>query len=214
MALAAQLSQTESSFHASAPPDISSIVTSALDTVKTAYDPSSAIKVGDKFPDFALPDAHGQQTTSSSLLSKGPLLISFYRGSWCPYCNVELRALQQHIIEFKNKGVTLVAISPELPDTSLTTQETHELGFPVLSDVDNKLAHQLGIVCMAPETMRTVQQRFGLDMEKRIGRDSMEVPVPATFLVDGKGVVRNKFVDADWTKRLEPETAMEWIDAL
>ena len=108
------------------------------------------------------------------------------------------------------KGVSLVAISPQLPDSSISTVEKHELQFAVLSDVDNKLARQLGIVWRQPNTFRPLFQGFGVDWQKLYGNESLEVPIPATFLVDKNGVVRNMFLDPDYTKRLDPETALEW----
>ncbi|CAK7236653.1 hypothetical protein SCUCBS95973_009681 [Sporothrix curviconia] len=119
-----------------------------------------------------------------------------------------------HFDAFASRGVTLVAISPELPDTSLTTTEKLDLKFPVLSDVGNAFAAKLGIVWKQPDTLRPVFEAFGHNIPKRTGNDSYEVPVPTTLLVDGKGIVRNIFVDADYTKRLDPEVAIGWVDAL
>lgn len=194
--------------------DIVEAIMQARAGIKSTFDPKSTIQVGDVIPPFTLRNALGEDVTSSDLLAKGPLLITFYRGSWCPYCNVALHHLQLHLAEFKAKGVTLVAISPELPDTSLTTTEKQNLEFPVLSDVDNKFAHQLGIVWQQPQSMQIVFDHFGHDMTKRNGQWDLKVPLPASLLVDGKGVVRNLFVDPDYSKRLDPETALEWIEAL
>ncbi|TVY86295.1 hypothetical protein LAWI1_G007682, partial [Lachnellula willkommii] len=128
--------------------------------------------------------------------------------------NIALRALQAHLPALQRKSTTLVAISPELPDTSLSTVEKNELQFPVLSDVGNKLARELGIVFEQPEEMRAVFDGFGHDFMRRNGDESLVVPVPAVVLVGKDGVVRNVFVEADYTKRLEPEVAAGWIDAL
>ncbi|TVY32232.1 putative peroxiredoxin [Lachnellula occidentalis] len=178
------------------------------------FDPSKAIQPGSKLPHFTLPSASGTSVSSSSLLAKGPILMTFYRGSWCPYCNLTLRSLQAHLPALRAKSCTLVAISPELPDTSLSTVEKNELQFPVLSDVGNELARKLGMVFEQPEELRAVFDRFGHDLRGRNGDDSMVVPVPAVVLVGGDGVVRNVHVDADYTKRLEPDVAVAWLDAL
>ena len=214
MSLATQLTSTYNDFHKSAPPEVSETINTVTSDFKASYDPSLAIQVGDTLPDFRMSDALGEEVTKAELLAQGPLLIAFYRGEWCPYCNLELRELQKHLGEFKAKGVNLVAISPEIPDQSLSTIEKGGLKFPVLSDVGNKLAKQMGILFAQPEQMRKLFNSFGLDFKARNGDDSLEVPVPATFLVDHKGVVRNSFIDADYTKRLEPTTALEWIDEL
>lgn len=116
--------------------------------------------------------------------------------------------------DFEARGVSLVAISRELPDQALTTTEKNELKFHVLSDVDNKFADKLGLVWQQPEAMRTVFDKFGHDFKRRNGSDDLAVPVPATLLVDQKGTVHNVFLDPDYTKRLEPEEALKWVDSM
>jgi len=212
--LADQLSSVFDGFQKNAPGPVKEAIIKATTDFKTSYDPSTAIQVGDTLPEFALSDAVGKQVSSTELLSQGALLITFYRGEWCPFCNLALAALQKHLDDFKAKGVSLVAISPELPNTSLSTAEKHALKFPVLSDVGNKYAQQLGIVFQQPDALRPVFDNFGNDLKKRNGDDSFAVPIPATLLVDKNGVVRNTFVEPDYTKRLEPSTALEWVDAL
>ena len=110
--------------------------------------------------------------------------------------------------------MTLVAISPELPDTSLSETEKRGLTFPVLSDISNGFARKLGIVWKQPDTLRPVFGMFGNDLAKRNGDDSYEVPVPTTLLVDSKGIVRNAYIEPDYTKRLAPEDALAWVNAL
>ncbi|MCJ1403499.1 hypothetical protein MMC11_006722 [Xylographa trunciseda] len=214
MSLSSELSAVYERFQKNAAPAAVDAIAAAISNFRASFDATSTIQVGDQLPEFHLSDALGQQVHSAELLAQGPLLISFYRGEWCPFCNLELHALQKNLDRFAAKGVTLVAISPELPNQSLSTTEKHDLKFPVLSDVGNKLARKLGIIFAQPDSLRPVFQTFGTDLKARNGDDSFEVPVPATLLVDGKGVVRNLFVDADYRKRLEPETALEWIDAL
>ncbi|MCJ1320465.1 hypothetical protein MMC15_005804 [Xylographa vitiligo] len=214
MPLNSELSAVFDHFQKVAPPPVFEAIRTANSNFHASFRPASTIQVGDTLPEFHLSNALGQQVHSADLLAQGPLLISFYRGEWCPFCNLELRALQKNLDKFTAKGVTLVAISPELPNQSLSTTEKHELKFPVLSDVGNKLARQLGIVFAQPDSLRPVFKAFGHDLVTRNGDDSFEVPVPATLLVDRRGVVRNLFVDTDYTKRLEPETALQWVDAL
>lgn len=212
MSLAAELQATYDGFHSSVSPDISEPIKRSVAEFIDNYDITRAIKPGDKFPDFSLPDVHGNLVTNANL--NGPTIISFYRGEWCPYCNLELRALQKLLPEFKARGASLVAISPELPDTSLSTTEKLHLEFTVLSDVGNKLAREMGIIFPAPEYLSKITGRLGIDFNARNGDESHVLPVPATFLVDGKGVVRKAFIDPDYTKRLEPQTILAWIDAL
>ncbi|KAI2471084.1 AhpC-TSA-domain-containing protein [Annulohypoxylon bovei var. microspora] len=213
MSLQAEIDQVNKGFD-KAPEEIKGpIIASRLDFAKS-FDASNAIKVGQKLPEFSLPDSLNKTVKSSELLANGPLLITFYRGGWCPFCNLALHALQARLPEIKAKGVTLVAVTPELPDTSLTTSEKQGLEYPVLSDVGNKFAHKLGIVWAQPDTLRPIFAKIGNDLKARNGDDSYEVPIPATLLVDRDGTVKNLFLEADYTKRLEPAVALEWINAL
>lgn len=211
--LAAQLAEIPKKLDA-VPEDVRNVLMDAKQSIVQSFDPKQAIQPGTKLPAFTLRDATGKDISSSDLLEKGPLLITFYRGEWCPFCNLALRAFQQRLDEIQAKGATFVAISPELPDTSLTTAEKNELQFPVLSDVGNEYARKLGIVWKQPDSLRQVFTTFGTDLPKRNGDDSYEVPIPTTLLVDRTGVVKNVHADADYFKRLEPQDALDWIDAL
>lgn len=133
--LASKLEGITTTFNAQVPATVSKTYEDEIESAKATFiDQSGVIRVGAKFPDFTLPDATGTPVSSAKLLNKGPLLITFYRGNWCPYCNVTLHKLQERLGDIQARGVELVAISPELPDSSLTTQEKNELSFPVLSD--------------------------------------------------------------------------------
>lgn len=214
MSLTSETTAVYDNFIQNAPPSVTGVIKTANANFKASFQPSSAIQVGDTLPEFRLSDAFGKEVSSADLLAKGPILINFYRGEWCPFCNLVLRSMQEHLDEIKAKGVTMVAVSPELPNQSLSTTEKHDLKFPVLSDVGNKFAKQLGIVFQQPDTMRSLHKQFGNDLETRNGDDSMEVPIPATLLVDQKGVVRNTYIETEYWKRLEPSTAMKWIEAM
>jgi peroxiredoxin len=214
MALSEELDSLYIAVHQKMPPEVSKIIKSSTADFKASYDLKSATQVGQPLPTFKLQDAVGKEVSSADLLAQGRLLISFYRGEWCPFCNLEIATLQKHLSEFKARGVTLVAISPELPDTSLSMTQKHDLKFPILSDVGNRLAAQMGILFPQPEELKKAAVALGIDFKARTGDESMTVPVPATFLVGTDGIVRNAFVDADYTKRLEPATALAWIDAL
>jgi peroxiredoxin len=214
MSLATDLSTLKDGAHAQMPKEHSHAISKSIEDFMQTWDPANAINVGQPFPDFILSDATGKQVSMKELLAKGPLLISFYRGQWCPYCNMALKALQDSLSAIKARGVTLVAISPELPDQSLTLQEKSELQFPVLSDVGNHLARKLGIVFQQPDTVRPILKAYGVDLQARNGDDSYEVPFPASYLIDTKGMVRFAFLDPDYTRRLEPSTALGWIDEM
>jgi peroxiredoxin len=214
MSLATELDAKFAEFHAAAPAELAGPVKKSMGEFISSYNLDDAIKVGDKLPEFRLEGASGDTVDSKELLAHGPILVTFYRGNWCPYCNITLRAYQQHLDTFKAKGVTFVAISPELPDQTLTMTEKNELKFPVLTDVGNKLAKKLGILWAQPDYMRPVFAAVDVDLKARNGDDSLAVPLPAFLLVDKSGIVRNTFIDPDFTHRLEPTTALEWINAL
>ncbi|PVH80031.1 redoxin domain-containing protein [Cadophora sp. DSE1049] len=192
----------------------SSAILKAKADIVASFDPNTTVQIGSILPQFTLPDATGIEIKSASLLAKGPLLITFYRGSWCPFCNLALRAFQTILPQIEAKGVTFIAISPELPDISLSTKEKHELEFTVLSDVGNRCAKELGIVYQQPEELRGIFEGLGNDLRKRNGDDSFAVPVPMTILVDGGGVVRKVHVEADYFVRLDPDVTLGWIDEL
>jgi peroxiredoxin len=170
----------------------------------------AALKPGDKFPAFELPDAAGVLVQCSDLLAKGPLLLIFYRGEWCPYCNLALKALQDQLPAINAAGVTLVAVSPQLPNYSLSTQQKQGLAYPVLSDTGNVLARQLGIIFTLNAELKIMYEGFGIDLLACNGEESFELPVPGAYLIDRNGVIVERYLDPDYRNRLEPETAVAW----
>lgn len=214
MAFQADLDATYEGLTKNAPEPIFNIIKASTQGHIESFNNDLAIKVGDKLPDVKLSDATGKEVFTSSLYADGPALITFYRGSWCPFCNIALKGFQDRLSEFTSKGVKFVAITPELPDTSLSTSEKLDLKFPVLSDVGNKFAGEMGILYRMPKPMETVFGAFQIDLKERNGDDSLVLPIPATLLVDGKGIVRNTFIDPNYVNRCDPAVAMEWVDAL
>jgi peroxiredoxin len=172
-----------------------------LITVRAA---EQALKEGEQMLDFTLPDPHLRPVTLSHLLKQGPVVITFYRGVWCPYCNLTLQAYQQILPELQALGASLVAISPQTPDSSLSTAEKGELTFAVLSDVGNQVARQFGLVFTIDEVVRDAYRRVGAELSGFNGTESWELPIPGTFIVDQTGIVRLAFVDPDFTHRLDP----------
>lgn len=170
----------------------------------------SALKEGDRVADFILPDAHGAPVRLQSLLETGPVVISFYRGGWCPYCNIELRGLQRALPEIKALGASLVAISPQLPDNSLSTEEKNHLTFPVLSDVGNVIARRFGIVFKLPDDLLGTYKAFNHGLSDVNGEEgATELPIPATYVLDRSGIIRLAFIEEDYTKRLDPQIILE-----
>ena len=170
----------------------------------------SGLREGTLAPDFTLPDVHGRAVTLSALLGQGPVVLTFYRGEWCPYCNLQLRAYEAILPQIRELGASLVAVSPQTPDYSLTTTEQKGLTFPVLSDAGNEVAHRYGLVYSVSEKLRAVSP----DLSAYNGDDSWELPMPGTFVIAPDGTVRVAFFDADWTRRLEPAALLDALRAL
>ena len=169
-----------------------------------------ALKSGDTIPAFTLPDATGTPVSSDQLLKSGLLVISFYRGGWCPYCNLELKALQSALLKIKTLKANLIVISPELQDHARVTQEENSLEYPVLSDVGNSVAKQFGLVYELGEEMTELfKHTFNWDLQSINGAQKVELPFPATYVVDQGGIVKYAFVDADYTQRAEPDKIIE-----
>lgn len=212
--LAEQLSGFQAEFQQQVPQDIQNTMATATDTLESSGIVGQALSVGATAPDFALPDATGNLVTLSTLLKQGPVVINFYRGEWCPYCNLELRAFQHLLPEFQQAGATLVAISPELPDHSLSVTEKHSLEFAVLSDVGNQVSRQYGLVFTLDKSLQPIYQNFGIDIVASNGDNSYELPLPGTYVIDQTGHIRYAFVDADYTQRAEPQDVLAVVSEL
>ena len=173
-----------------------------------------SVKQGDKAPDFALPDVNGETVQLSQLLAHGPVVLIFYRGGWCPYCNLALRSYQAILPEIQRAGATLVAVSPQTPDNSLSAREKMDLSFPVLSDRENAVARTYGLVFTVSSDVQAVQQSMGLDLSKVNGSETWELPIPGSYVIAQDRTVALAFVDPDYTHRLEPGAILAALDQL
>ena len=167
-----------------------------------------AVKQGEVLPAFNLPDVNGKNVSMESFTSDF-LVVSFYRGGWCPYCNFELRALQSVLPQLGALNTELVAISPETPDNSLNTTEKNELSFTVLSDIDNTYAKSLGLVFQMPEDLQEVYGSFNLKVDQHNGNEDYELPMPATYVINKQREIIYSFIPEDYTERLDPEKILE-----
>ena len=172
-----------------------------------------ALKVGDKAPVFELKNALNKTIKSQDLLKAGPLVITWYRGGWCPYCNIQLRYLQNFLPGFKAFGATLVALSPELPDKSLDTTEKNNLEFEVLTDFDNAVAREFGIAFTLNDELVDIYNGFH-KLETFNGVDTNELPIPATYVIGTDGFIKYAFIDPDYRKRAEPADILEVLKTL
>ena len=186
------------------PDAIKQIMRNAIDELSESQLVSKALKTGDQFPSFALPNAKGVEIDSKSVLERGPLVIAFYRGGWCPYCNIELKALQSALSEFKTKGAQLLAISPESPDNSLSTIEKNSLEFEVLTDNNNQFAKSINLVYQLPQELVSLYKKFGIDLEDSKDNSSNELPISATYVIDTSGKIIYDFIEEDYKLRADP----------
>ena len=209
MTLSDQLLNFQKQFQAQAPQDVQEMMMKATEDLASSGITDRVLEEGDSFPDGNLLDASGKEVAMSSFLKDGPVVICFYRGGWCPYCNIQLASLQKHLPDFKALGVQLTAITPEKPEKALSTSEKNELSFPVLTDVGNAYAKSLGLVFTLPESLRPIYKQFGIDIPSHNGDETFELPLAATFVVNKEGKVTYRFVDADYTKRAEPNDILE-----
>ncbi len=171
-----------------------------------------ALKAGDLAPDFTLADATGKPVGLVAQLRHGPVVLKFYRGGWCPYCNLELRAYQQALPELAALGARLIAISPESPDNSLTTQEKNALAFAVLSDQGGQIAGAYRLAFMLSEELRKIYQGRGRDLAQWNGGD-WTLPVPGTFVINPDRRIALAHVDADYRSRLDPSAVIAVLRA-
>jgi len=164
---------------------------------------STAKQVGDKAPDFQLTNAAGKSVLLSDYIEKGSVILTWYRGGWCPYCNLTLKRLQLELPKFKELGAQLIALTPELPDKSLSTKEKNDLQFEVLSDIGNKVAHTYGVVFdLTPEVAVLYNEAF--DIPSYNGDESNQLPLGATYVINPRGEITYAFLDADYRSRAEP----------
>ncbi|MGD6815952.1 peroxiredoxin-like family protein [Metabacillus sp. 84] len=169
------------------------------------------LKVGDQVPDFILPDAQGNEVSIANVLKKGPAVITFYRGGWCPYCNMELKAYQDILHEIHDAGAELIAISPENPDASLSTKEKNDLAFHVLSDQGNKTARDFNLVYEMPQYLIDIYKEKGLDVPGHNGDESWTLPVSATYIADQSGNIVYEYTKADYKDRVEPQEILKQL---
>lgn len=174
-----------------------------------------AVPVGERAPDFELPDARGETVSLSGLLEAGPVIVMFYRGSWCPYCNLQLRAMQERLADIHALGAQLVAISPQVPDESLSQVERDALEFVVLSDQDAEVAARYGVAWKIPDVIvEHMRNDRKMDLADVNNGNGSVLPIPATFVVGTDGGVAWRHADVDYRTRPEPSEVLAALQVL
>jgi len=210
--LAQKIEEYKVEFRKKAPKEVQEIMLKATQKLKNTKISQNALKAGDQIPSFTLRDTLGNLVDFDIFLQDNDfVVIDFYRGAWCPYCSLELRALQEINDELKTLNTSIVAISPQTPDNSLSTKEKAQLEYEVLSDIDNVVAKKFGLVFSLDESLRSIYNQFGIDIPNSNNSQSYEIPMPATYVVDKSGVIVYDFIDEDYTKRLEPQIILEQL---
>lgn len=170
---------------------------------------STSLKVGDRAPNFTLANADGRSIALSSLLSQGPVVISFQRGAWCPYCSLELRAWNRSFQSVLAAGASIVAITPEIAEEAAKTRSKNEVPFEVLVDAANSVAREFGLVFELQQNLRPIYAQLGADLQKINGDSSFTLPIPATYVIGRDGIVKFAHVDPNYMNRAEPSEILK-----
>jgi peroxiredoxin len=166
---------------------------------------ANILPIGSKIPKFQIQDHDGKSVSSSDLLTKGPLVLCFIRGRWCPFCVGQMEAMNLVLPEIIQAGATLAAISPQTVQQSFFMRNQHKLRFPLLSDMGNKVAREFGLTYRIPDEQKAIYQRAFVNLPFVNGDDSWELPIPATYIIDRDGSVLFASANEDYTERPEPE---------
>lgn len=187
-----------------APPEIHPIMERATAELIASGQAGRAIKAGERAPAFVLRDQDNNEVSSAALLQQGPLVVTFYRGVWCPYCNLELQALNEALPQIEALGAREVAISPQTAVNSRKSVRTGQLGFPVLSDVGNETAAAFGLRFALPDYLVDLYKALKNDLPAFNGDPSWTLPMPARYVIGTDGIVLYSEVNPDYTQRPDP----------
>ncbi len=174
----------------------------------------TALSVGAKMPSFRLSDANGKTVASSDLLKKGNLVVVFYRGAWCPYCNLYLKKLQNNVSQIQAQNAAIVAISVENPDKSLSVAQKNKVSFDVLSDPKLETARKFGIVYQLDSDTNEKYKGYGIDLVRQNETATPDLPLSATYIVNQKGEITYAFLESDYKKRAEPNDIIEMLSKM
>ncbi len=206
--------QRAESFIASLPQDVQQTVMEAMQRLLASSEADEAKGVGDQAPDFTLPGAGGGNISLAEQLARGPVVLSFYRGGWCPFCDLEFKALHDKLEEITNAGATLIGVAPETIENTIQTKNAKGIQFELCSDEGNRVANEYGLVITVDEALRPLYLEWGINIPEANGDDSYRLPVPATYVIDSSGKIRAAHVDKDYTRRMEPDAIVAALHAL
>lgn len=214
MSLQAKLDAYKASFEEKAPQEALQVMHKVTHDLKTSGILDTSIKSGQELPAFSLKNQEGETKTLANYLANGPLVISFFRGIWCPYCKIELDALNEAVGPIENLGAKLITISPQLPSNSSKLVRDHSLKFDILTDEGNAYAKELKTVFALPEDLKALYTKFGINLPVVNGDESWTLPMPTRLVIDQKGIVRYADINPDYTVRPEIEDALKVLEEL
>lgn len=197
-----------------APPQVVEIMHRVTDELIASGQAQRALNTGDIAPFFTLPDPEGRLVSSRELLAKGPLVLTFYRGVWCPFCNLDLQAIEGVRAEIEAFGASLVAISPQTAPNSRKSQSSNKLGFAILSDKGSEVAAQFGLRWRLPDDLQAVHKKLGADLTAFNGENSWTLPMPARYVIGRNGVIVYAEINPDYTRRPEPSDLLPVLKKL
>ncbi len=197
-----------------APPEVVAVMHRVTDELIASGQAERALKAGNRAPAFTLPDPEGRLVPLQNLLAKGSLVLTFYRGAWCPYCNLDLQALEEARPEIEARGASLIAISQQTAANSRKAQLSNKLSFPILIDKGGELATKFGIRWRLPGDLQAIYKRLGADLVTFNGEDSWTLPMPARYVIGQDGVIVYAEVNPDYTQRPEPSDIFPVLDRL
>lgn len=196
------------------PAETKSIMNNCNDSLNLELANRDIIKAGEQLPNFLLKNQNGELVESVKLTENAPLVISFFRGVWCPFCNIEIKALESYAKEFRKVGAEIVVISPQTVNFTKKSVEENNTSFDILSDMENKYAQRLGISFTLPDDLKNVYKNFGINLPQFNGDESWTLPMPARIVVAKGGEVLSVNVNADYTKRPEPSETLNTLKSL
>lgn len=217
MSLQDKLDAFKADFRAGKPPynapaEIHPIMERATAELIASGQAARAVKAGDRSPQFRLTDQNGNEVSSAELLARGPMIVSFYRGVWCPYCNIELRALNEVLPEIQALRANVVAISPQVASNSRKSVRDNHLNFPVLNDSRNETAAAFGLRFNLPDYLIELYKKLKNDLPAFNGDPSWTLPIPARYVIGQDGVVLYSEVNPDYTHRPDPSEILPVLE--
>lgn len=190
------------------PAEVQGVIDAAIETVRQSGIAEACLQPGEMAPDFALPDTEGGTVALESLLRRGPVVVNFYRGGWCPYCNLALRAMDGLVPSLASLGASLVAVSPQVAKAQQETTARNALRFPLLIDADSRVARLFGLAYAMPPALIQLYRGLGIDLAAANAAPDWTLPLPATYVIAPDGAVAEAFIEIDYTRRAEPEAVL------